>query len=161
MRSRVRTRHLWLVATLPNHYTTRTDTVCKDDRATIELLTVKRKKQKQCKRISWQWMNERTYIVCFTKTIHLVCEVRRKTCFLISISAVIFKLMVKITSIFGSYRFLRIAWHDIFPLSDHFPASWNLHIPRDLAESNSKCSFSRQSNPEVNHRTHLKDYCVS
>ena len=48
-------------------------------------------------------------------------------CFLISISAVTLKLMVKITSIFGSYRFLRIAWHDIFSLSDHFPASWNLY----------------------------------
>ena len=47
-------------------------------------------------------------------------------CFLISISAVTLKLMAKITSIFGSYRFLRIAWHDIFSLSDHFPASWNL-----------------------------------
>ena len=38
--------------------------------------------------------------------------------------------MVKITSIFGSYGFLRIAWHDIFllsDLSDHFPASWNLY----------------------------------
>ena len=30
-------------------------------------------------------------------------------CFVISISAVILKLMVKIPSIFGSYRFLRIA----------------------------------------------------
>ena len=67
------------------------------------------------------------------------------------------KLMVKITSIFGSYRFLRIAWHDIFSLSDHFPASWKLYIPHDLAESRRKCSSSRQSNPEVNHRTHLKD----
>ena len=80
---------------------------------------------------------------------------------LISISAVILKLMVKITSIFGSYRFFRISRHDIFSLSDHFPASWNLYIPRDLAESKSKCSSSRQSNPEVNYRTHLKDYCVS
>ena len=34
--------------------------------------------------------------------------------FVISISAVILKLMVKITPIFGSYRFLRVAWHDIF-----------------------------------------------
>ena len=34
--------------------------------------------------------------------------------FVISISAVILKLMVKITSILGSYRFLRIAWHDLF-----------------------------------------------
>ena len=38
----------------------------------------------------------------------------QNTCFLISISAVILKLMVKITSIFFSYRFLRIAWPDIF-----------------------------------------------
>ena len=42
-------------------------------------------------------------------------------CFLISISAVILKLIVKITSIFFSYRLLRIAWPDIFSLSDHFP----------------------------------------
>ena len=55
-------------------------------------------------------------------------------CFLISISAVILKLMVKITSIFGPYRFL-VAWHDIFSLSDHFPASWNLYIPPDLPKS--------------------------
>ena len=75
--------------------------------------------------------------------------------------AVIFKLMVKITSIFGSYGFSRIAWHDIFSLSDHFPASWNLYIPHDLAELKSKCSSSRQFNPELNHRTLLKDSCVS
>ena len=80
-------------------------------------------------------MNKRT---CFTKPIRLVCEVGRKTytvCFLISISALILKPMVKITSIFGSYRFLRIALHDLFSLSDHFPASWNLDIPCDLVES--------------------------
>ena len=47
--------------------------------------------------------------------------------------------MVKITSIFGSCRFLRIAWHDIFALSHHLLASWNLYIPR-VAESQSKCS---------------------
>ena len=45
----------------------------------------------------------------------------KNICLLISISAVILKLMVKITSIFFSYRFLRIAWPDIFSLSDHFP----------------------------------------
>ena len=38
-------------------------------------------------------MNERTYIVCFTKPIHLVCEVRCKTCFLIPTSAVTLKLI--------------------------------------------------------------------
>ena len=51
-------------------------------------------------------------------------------CFLISTFAVILKLMVRITSIFGSYRFLRIAWHDIFSLSHHLLASWNLCILR-------------------------------
>ena len=94
-------------------------------------------------------------------------------CFVISISAVILKRMVEITSIFGSYRFLRIALHDIFSLSHHLLASWNLHIPR-VAESKSKYSSSRQvlhldeskalelkSNPQVNHRTHLKDSYVS
>ena len=35
--------------------------------------------KKQCKRISRQWMKERTYILCFRKPIHHVCEVRRKT----------------------------------------------------------------------------------
>ena len=64
-------------------------------------------------------------------------------CFVISISAVILKLMVKITSIFGSYRFLRIACNDIFSLSHHLLASWNLYIPR-VAGSKSKCSSSRE-----------------
>ena len=66
-------------------------------------------------------------------------------CFLISISAVTLKLMVKIRSIFGSYRFLRIAWHDIFSLSDHFPASWS--IPRDLAESSRRENAHLLVNP--------------
>ena len=80
----------------------------------------------------------------YKTTIHvLLCKVRRKTyVFFISISAVILKIMVKITSIFGSYRFLRIAWHDIFSLSHHLLASWNLYIPR-VAGSKSKCSSSR------------------
>ena len=64
-------------------------------------------------------------------------------CFVISISAVILKPMVKITAIFGSFRFLRIAWHDILSLSHHLLASWNLYIPR-VAESKSKWSSSRQ-----------------
>ena len=62
-------------------------------------------------------------------------------CFVVSISAVILKRMVKITSIFASYSFLRIALHDIFSLS-HL-TSWNLYIPR-VAESKSKYSSSRQ-----------------
>ena len=39
----------------------------------------KQQQQKQCKRISRQWMKERTYVLCFTKPIDHVCEVRRKT----------------------------------------------------------------------------------
>ena len=58
-------------------------------------------------------------------------------CFVISISAVILKRIVKITSIFGSYSFLRIELHDIFSLSHPLLASWNLYIPR-VAESKSK-----------------------
>ena len=58
-------------------------------------------------------------------------------CFVISISAVILNRTVKITSIFGSYSSLRIALHDIFSLSNHLLASWNLYIPR-VAESKSK-----------------------
>ena len=64
-------------------------------------------------------------------------------CFVVSISAVILKRMVKITSIFASYSFLRTALHDIFSLSQHLLASWNLYIPR-VAESKSKCLSSRQ-----------------
>ena len=45
--------------------------------------------------------------------------------------------------IFGSYSFLRIALHDIFSLSHHLLASWNLYISR-VAESKSKNSSSRQ-----------------
>ena len=63
-------------------------------------------------------------------------------CFVLSISSVILKRMVKITPIFGSYSFLRIALHDIFSLSHHL-ANWNLYIPR-VAESKSKCPSSRQ-----------------
>ena len=51
-------------------------------------------------------------------------------CFVISISDVILKRMVKISSILGSYSFLRTALHDIFSLSHHLLASWNLYIPR-------------------------------
>ena len=130
--------------------------------ALTELLTVK----KQCKRIFHgnEWMKEHNYALQTLQNDDTRPRLQSRTqniCFVISISAVILKLMVKITSIFGSYRFLRIAWHDIFSLSDHFPASWKLYIPRDLADSRRKCSSSRQSNPEVNHRTHLKDSSVS
>ena len=143
--------------------------------ALTELLTVK----KQCKRIFHgnEWMKElKTHIIMLYKTtIHvLVCKVGRKTVyFVISISAVNLKLRVKITSIFGSYRFLTIVLHDIFSLSHHPLASWNLYIPR-VAASRRKWSSSRQvkcldeskalelkSNPQVNHRAHLKDYYVS
>ena len=84
-----------------------------------------------------EWKNIIMFYKLYKTTVHvLVCKVGRKTCFVISISAVILKLMVKITSIFGSYRFLRIAWHDIFLLSHHLLESWNLYIPRVAGPKN-------------------------
>ena len=117
--------------------------------------------KKQCKHISWQWKN-----ICYTKPLQLVCEVGRKTyVFFISTSAAILKLMVEITSIFGSYGLSKNtkAWHDIFSFSDHVTASWNLCVPRDLGESKSKwitfkysitylptkCSSSRLDEPKI------------
>ena len=90
--------------------------------------------KKQCKRIfhSNEWMKEHNYALQNADTRPRLQSRTQNICFVISISAVILKLMVKITSIFGSYRFLRIAWHDIFLLSRHLPASWNLYIPRTL-----------------------------
>ena len=86
--------------------------------ALIELLTVR----KQCKR-TWfhgnQWMKELNYAFQNADTRPRLQRRTQNICFVISISAVILKRMVKITSIFGSYRFLRIAWHDIFSLSHH------------------------------------------
>ena len=139
--------------------------------ALTKLLTVK----KQCKRIFHgnEWMKEHNYAFQNADTRPRLQSRTQNICFVISISAVILKRMVKITSIFGSYSFLRIALHDIFSLSHHLLASWNLYIPR-VAESKSKCSSSRQvshldeskalelkSNPQVNHHTHLKDSCVT
>ena len=107
----------------------------------------------------------------YKTSIHvLVREVGRKTCFVISLSAVILKLMVKITSIFGSYSFLRTAWHDIFSLSHHLLASWNLYIPvlrsrranaYPLVKLNAWTSQRLlKSIPEVDHRTHLRPLLI-
>ena len=105
--------------------------------ALIELLTVK----KQCQRIFHgnEWMKERNYA---SQNADTRPRLQRRTqnipvCFVISISAVILERMVKITPAFGSYRSLRIAWNDIFSLSHHLLASWNLYIIR-VAESMSK-----------------------
>ena len=103
----------------------------------IELLTAK----EQCKRIFHgnEWMKEHNYAFQNADTRPRLQRRTQNICFVISISALIFSIlkgMVKITSIFGSYRFLRIAWHDIFSLSHHLLASWNLYIPR-VAESKS------------------------
>ena len=93
------------------------------------------------KTMSTHFMTTNEQNLCFTKPINVLYKAdrqrsrRQNISFLISISAVILKLMVKITSIFGPYTLLRIAWHDIFLLSDHFPVSWNLYIPCDLSES--------------------------
>ena len=99
--------------------------------ALTELLTVK----KQCKRIFHgnEWMKEHNYALQTLQNDDTRPRLQSRTqniCFVISISAVILKLMVKITSILGSYRLLRIAWLDIFSLSHHLLARWNLYISR-------------------------------
>ena len=107
--------------------------------ALTELLTVK----KQCKRIFHgnEWKKKHNYAFQNADTRPRLQSRTQNICFVISISAVILKRMV--TSTFGSNSFLRIALHDIFSLSHHLLASWNLYIPR-VAESKSKCSSSRQ-----------------
>ena len=85
-------------------------------------------------------------------------------CFVISISAVILKLMVKITSISNSYTFLRIAWHDInflaitapsSKLEFVYPACFRVEEQMPFNAWTSQRLF--KSYPQVNHRTHLKD----
>ena len=132
------------------------------------LLTVKKNNNNK-NRTHFMAMNELKNIHSMLYKADTPClrSTMQNICFLISISAVTFKLMVKITSIFGSCRFLRIAWHDIFSLSDHFPASWNLYTCTVYppwccgVESKRKCSSSHQSNPQVNHRAYLKDSSLS
>ena len=136
--------------------------------ALTELLTVKN----QCKRIFHgnEWMKEHNYDFQNADTRPRLQSRTQNICFVISISAVILKRMVKITSIFGSYRFLRIAWHDIFSLSHHLLASCNLWSRRAnahlLIKFNTRTSqrllkSNQWSNLQVNHCTHLKDSCMS
>ena len=144
----------------------------KDDRAAlIELLRVKKNINAFHEN---EWMKEHNYALQNADTRPRLQRRTQNISFVISTSAVILKLMVKITSVFGSYRFLKIAWHDTFSLSHYLLASWNLFIPR-VAESKNKCSSSCQvqrldeskalelksTDPQVNHRTHLKDSYVS
>ena len=113
----------------------RQQTVFKDDRAALtKLMTVK----KQCKFYDNNSMKEHNYALQNADTCPRLQSRMQNICFVISISAVILKLMVKITSISSSYRFLRKAWHDIFSLSQHLLASWNLYII-PVTESKSKC----------------------
>ena len=104
----------------------------KNDRAALtELLTVKKKKKFHGNNS----MKEHNYALQNANTWPRLQGRMQNICFVISISAAILKLMVKITSISSSYTFLRIAWHYI---SLHLLASWNLYILR-AAESKSKC----------------------
>ena len=75
-----------------------------------------------------KWMKEHNYAFQNADKRPRLQSRTQNICFVISISAVILKRMVKITSIFGSYSFLRIALHDTFSLSHHVLASWNLYI---------------------------------
>ena len=65
-------------------------------------------------------------LICHTKPIQLVGEVRRKTCSRCYFGAIKWSKSHPFSAHTGSQR---IAQHDIFSLSDHFPASWNLYIP--------------------------------
>ena len=130
---RTRTQNLRLDTTVPNRYTTEADKVIlgeslwlnafgwtsrrQDNQAPLTgLLTVKNNANAYSMAMN-EWKNLIMLYKLYKTTVHvLVCKVGHKTCFVTSISAVILKLMVKITSIFGSYKFLRIAWHDIFSL---------------------------------------------
>ena len=95
-------------------------------------------------------MKEHNYTLQNADTCPRLQSRMQNICFVISISAVILKLMVKITSISSLYRFLRIAWHDIFSLSWYLLASWNLYILR-VAELKSKClSMPRRVKSSLN-----------
>ena len=116
-------------------------------------------------------MNERTKL-CLQNADKRPRLHRRKQniCFVISISAVILKLMIKITFIFGSSRFLRIAWYETFSLSDHLLASLavicispvlrsrraNAHLlVMQVQRLDESQALELKSNPRVNPRTHL------
>ena len=71
-----------------------------------------------------EFMKEHNYALQKADKPHLRSSTQN-ICSVISISAVVLKLMIKITSVFVSYRSLRMSWHYILSLSDHFPASWN------------------------------------
>ena len=92
--------------------------------ALTELLTVKRKTKNNANVFRGnEWMKEHNYALQNAYTRPRLQSRTQNICLVISISAVILKLMVKITYIFGSYRFLRIAWHEIVSLSHHLNSS--------------------------------------
>ena len=141
--------------------------------ALTELLTG----QKQCKRIFHgnKWMKEHNYAFQNADTRPRLQNRTQNICFVISISAVILKRMVKITSIFGSYSFLRIAciaWHFLTFISPSsklefvYPPCCGVEeqmliFSSGLTPGRVKKTLELKSNPQVNHRTHLKDSCVS
>ena len=138
--------------------------------AITELLTV----EKQCKRIFHgnEWMKEHNYAFQNADERPRLESRTQNICFVISISAqFILKLMVKITSIFGSYKFLRIACHDIFSLSNKLLCKLelspvlrsrraNVYLLVGLTPGRVKRSWTEIQSPS-NHRAHLKDSYVS
>ena len=138
--------------------------------ALTELLTVKKNQNNVNAFHGNEWMKEHNFALQNAEIRPRLQSRTQNICLVISISAVILKLMVKITSIFGSYRFLRIAWHDIFSLSHHLLASCNLWSWRANANllikfntwtSQRLLKSNQWSNLQVNHYTHLKDSCMS
>ena len=108
-------------------------------------------------------MKEHNYALQNANTCPRLQSRMQNICFVISISAVILKLMVKITSISSSYRFLRIAWAWYFltitapssKLEFVYPPCFRVKEQMPVNAWTSQRLF--KSNPQVNHRTHLKD----
>ena len=89
--------------------------------ALTELLTVKKKNyvnEFHCN----EWMKEHNYALQNADTRPRLQSRTQNICLVISISTVILKLKM-VTCIFGSYRFLRIAWHDIATRLHHLLTS--------------------------------------
>ena len=105
-------------------------------------------------------------LICHTKPIQLVGEVRRKTCSRFYFGAIKWSKSHPFSAHTGSQR---IAQHDIFTFRS-LSSQLEFVYPRYLGEPKRKCSsgFSSSSTPgrsspqvEVNHRTNLKDSFVS
>ena len=134
------------------------------------LLTVKKTTTTtKTERISWQheWKNIRCML--YKADTPRLRSTMQNICFLISISAVILKLISNgqnhihfwlIQVLKNSMTRYRLTFRPFRSLSSKLKFVYNVSR-RYLEKSKRKCPSSRQSNPEVNHGTHLKDSSLS